>query len=248
MPINKETELTQVQPVGDPVQEDLKTDEKKYNHRLSYLFSFCAGLSFAVANYIASDLSINLGFIWIFLTFPSATLIWVLFHIYNHQQLNKKEPTPFWWSSEKSVYFKVNEAGEKVFDWHTFGAPIRRIFCQLSIQILLFFTFKFAAESNINTGIITSCFATSLIFTSVYFYFKHSQKLTVTDGLGICMVISCVVIISLSGKASSTDGVEEEFSWYRFMAVLSSILCGAMFTINSIDLHYGLTKTSLSAY
>jgi hypothetical protein len=60
------------------------------------------------------------------------------------------------------------------------------------------------------------------------------------------MVIACVVIISMSGQAAE-EGVVEEFSWYRFVAVVSSIVCGAMFTINSIDLHYGLTTTKLSA-
>jgi len=50
----------------------------------------------------------------------------------------------------------------------------------------------------------------------------------------------------MSGQAAE-EGVVEEFSWYRFVAVVSSIVCGAMFTINSIDLHYGLTTTKLSA-
>ena len=32
------------------------------------------------------------------------------------------------------------------------------------------------------------------------------------------------------------------------MAVFIAIVCGAMFSVNSIDLHYGLTTTKLSAY
>jgi len=58
-----------VAPVEENGPPDAKKEDQnnsKYNHRLSYLFAFLAGLSFAVANYINSDLSIRLGFKWIY--------------------------------------------------------------------------------------------------------------------------------------------------------------------------------------
>ena len=169
--------------------------------------AFLASVFFAIANYITADLSLTHGIQWMFPSFVSSSIIWVLFHIYNHRQRNKdgKEPVPFF-SRENSIYYKKNERGELVLDWLVLGAPIRRTLVETSILILLAVTFQFADQSKINSGIITSLFATSLVFTSVYFYFAHSQKLTKTDALGILMMIACIVIISLSeGEVTKED-------------------------------------------
>jgi len=100
----------------------------------------------------------------------------------------------------------------------------------------------FAGKSGMNTGIITSLFTTSLIFTSVYFFFKHGQKLTIFDIIGIIMVIGCVIIISMSGSGSTT----EVDSKYQTGAIIFSILTGLMFTINNIEMHYTMKNTTLT--
>jgi drug/metabolite transporter (DMT)-like permease len=110
----------------------------------------------------------------------------------------------------------------------------------LLIQILLWATFSLAAVSGINTGIITSLFTTSLVFTGLYFYFVYGQKLTTTDIFGIVLVCACVVIISLSGDAQD-DSLQTGFSWEKFGAIVCSIGSGVMFAVNTIDIHVHLT-------
>lgn len=95
------------------------------------------------------------------------------------------------------------------YEYEVYGdviwVPIRRVLCTIVIYVGLYYTFLFTAEAGINSGIITSIFATSLIFTSIIFYFQYSQKLTGFDMLGICFVISCILVISLSGGDGSDE-------------------------------------------
>jgi uncharacterized membrane protein len=65
---------------------------------------------------------------------------------------------------------------------------------------MIWATFSLSFASGINTGIITSLFSTSLIFTSAYFYFKFGQKLSLLCMVGILLVVACVVLVSLSGE------------------------------------------------
>jgi len=109
---------------------------------------------------------------------------------------------------------------------------------------LLWGTFALAAESGINPGIITSLFSTSLIFASVYFFLRFGQKLSMTDIVGILMVIACVVVISLSSNEEVVS-LNTGFSWSKFGAILCSLGCGLLFAINSADIHEHLTTTPI---
>jgi hypothetical protein len=67
------------------------------------------------------------------------------------------------------------------------------------------------------------------------------------------MMIACIVIISLSEgeiteKETNEVDAASNFSWKRFWAIVFAVLTGVAFSANSIDLHYGLTTTKLSAY
>ena len=74
----------------------------------------------------------------------------------------------------EDVEFK-DEDLELDYDYEIFGdviwVSIRRVICTVGIYVGLYYTFMFTAEAGINSGIITSIFATSLIFTSIIFYF-----------------------------------------------------------------------------
>ena len=96
------------------------------------------------------------------------------------------EPLPFW-DKSWSVYYKkkTTAIGSEVGGAETqyelnFGAilvPVRRSIINLSIYVMLGFTFIFADKSGIHTGVVTSLFCSSLIFTIFYFYIKFHQKL-----------------------------------------------------------------------
>jgi len=92
----------------------------------------------------------------------------------------------------------MNADEKYILNWGSIFVPIRRFICNLSIYVFLGFTFMFTDRSGIHTGVITSLFCTSLIFTSIYFYFKHKHILTKFDYFGILLVLICVILISLS--------------------------------------------------
>jgi uncharacterized membrane protein len=65
--------------------------------------------------------------------------------------------------------------------------------------------------------------------------------------VGICFVISCILVISLSGGDgdAETGTTEKEAHFVKFAAISSAVLTGLMFTLNSVDIHYSL-KTGIS--
>jgi drug/metabolite transporter (DMT)-like permease len=124
----------------------------------------------------------------------------------------------------------------------------------LGIYVMLGLTFMFADESGIHTGVITSLFCTSLIFTSVYFLIFHGQKLQKSDYIGILLVVICVILISLSegeeheptvvpgthtvtlDDGSTTE--ESDFDINKLLAIVFALGTGVIFSTNSIEMHY----------
>jgi multidrug transporter EmrE-like cation transporter len=74
--------------------------------------------------------------------------------------------------------------------------------CRAIIMIITTFginmSFFFFQKSgnDMNTGIITALFSSSVVFTAVYFYFVFNQKITKWQGLGMIMIMMSVIIIS----------------------------------------------------
>ena len=80
-----------------------------------------------------------------------------------------------------------------------------RFFTQGLIFLGVFGTFTFAGESGVNAGIIAILFATSMIFTIVIFYFKHGQKITIFDGIGTLLIVTCIIFIAIGGATETMD-------------------------------------------
>ena len=117
-------------------------------------------------------------------------LLWIIYHIWLHFNL-KSNPRLSSYRDEITDKLSL----PKIL------VPFRRAFVNLLINVVIMLTFSFSAKSGLNQGIASSIFSTCLIFVAAYFYFKEGQKLSGWDALGITMVILCVVLISISGKA-----------------------------------------------
>lgn len=206
-------------------------------------------------------------------TFMITTFIWVIFHSYRFYKLNKDrraqnlEPVSFF-NKETSSYCikKTNIVADAQLpaedqyelSWGALMVPIRRFVINLSIYVMLGLTFMYADKCGIHTGVITSLFCSSLIFTIAYFYFKHDQNLQISDWIGIILVIVCVGLISASEggdehgaaadpleKAVIEKKIEEEeegFDWDKFLTIVFALITGLVFSTNSIEMHYS-TKT-----
>ena len=135
---------------------------------------------------------------------------------------------------------------DKTLKWPTLRAPIMRSLWLTIAYALMTYTFMLAADSGINTGIITSLFCTSLIYTSLFFFFKHDQKLKLIDGFGMILVVGCVVLISFS--KSNTVEIKSDFNLTKIGAIFFSLACGFWFSIRSVEIHHSLTTTKLTAF
>ena len=68
----------------------------------------------------------------------------------------------------------------------------------MGMQGVITLAFYYAGLSGVNSGIIASIFSTSILFSSLIFYFIYGQKLTKNDALGCILVAVSVFIIGSS--------------------------------------------------
>ena len=120
---------------------------------------------------------------------------WIIFH------LRKCYIT--WDSFEdfktNSIYYEQSQDGQIRFSITRFLVPIRRGCILTACLSMLVLTYQVATKGKINHGIISSIFSTSLVYSSVWFWIVHKQKLNRSQICGITLVILCVVLISLGG-------------------------------------------------
>jgi len=65
------------------------------------------------------------------------------------------------------------------------------------------FTFYCAGLSGVNSGIIASIFSSSAIFSPVFFFLFHDQKMTNFDVAGCAAIVVSVFVIGLFGGGGS---------------------------------------------
>ena len=141
-----------------------------------------------------------------------------------------------------SIYREIDENGKNIFSIKKFMVPIRRGIILVVCFLLLVSTYFYATKGQVNHGIISSIFSTSLINTSIWFRIKHGQKLNKSQILGILSVILCVIMISLGGKSKNTNNDPkliknaDEIQKYRYIAILLAILEGIFFSIRTADM------------
>jgi len=167
--------------------------EPAKKHHKSYVLAFLASLSFGMANYYMSDLSMRKGLLGIPCQSFGFVLMWAFYYVYRlimHKVQNNSRPffdrrhSQYYEEfvdesqpSDNNVDFEKGESQEsKAFyelTWHRFSAPLYRGICQLMIQLVIVQCFEFAARSGVNGGIISAIFSSSSLFSIVIFYFKY---------------------------------------------------------------------------
>ena len=70
---------------------------------------------------------------------------------------------------------------------------------QWAVKIGIITTYYFANLCNMNSGIATAIFTTSLVSTFIIFYFKYDEKVTKAELIGSAMIGLCVILISVGG-------------------------------------------------
>jgi hypothetical protein len=136
----------------------------EYNHNRCYMFAFLTSLGLGYGNYLVADLSVKLGIRWVYPTCISNLVVYFIYHIFN----SMKDSVPLF-SKKTSQYYKAVDK-KYVLRSDSIWILIRKTVITIVLFTLISMCFTYAFESGINVGIISSIFATSLIFTSVIFY------------------------------------------------------------------------------
>ena len=96
-----------------------------------------------------------------------------------------------------------------------------------------------------NQGIIGSIFSTSIIFSSILFYFVYKEILTIRHLVGITFMCGSVAMISLGGESSSSS--QNVQTKYLTLAVILALLTGVTLSVNAIIMRHYITKVKFSA-
>ena len=201
------------------------------NYGKSYFFAFLASLFAACSNIISSQMSKKYAFRALFAEFSGFYVSWLFYHLFLFLRriILKTES-----SSNYKKAVDENQSQEKI-SFELIFVPLRRGLIILSCISCLTLTYYYAAKSGINQGIITSIFSSSLIFTSIWFFIFHGQKLTKWDLVGVTMVIACILCISIAKSSSSS--ASSDTSIYKLYAVILALAEGVLFSIRTIDMN-----------
>mgnify|MGYP006103522103 CR=1 FL=1 len=116
---------------------------------------------------------------------------WAMFHLLN---------SLFHIETSHNIYRMENGN----FNYCKFLMPTIRACMALCSQSLIFLTFQLL-PNNMNSGIVSSIFTTSIIYACFIFYFLFGQKLTKNSVMGIFLIVICVACISLSNPETQKD-------------------------------------------
>ena len=67
------------------------------------------------------------------------------------------------------------------------------------------YAFKYAKLAEMNQGCIPSLFTVNSIYVSTLFYFKFNEKITISQIIGIFLMIPCVILLSLDKKENEVS-------------------------------------------
>ena len=138
--------------------DNYSIQENGSKQRWSLVYALFAGLSFSVSNCMASYLSQRMDFLHCVTgQCLGAVSSWALFHIFN---------SLYHIETSHNIYRQENGN----FNYCKFMMPAIRACMALCSQSLIFLTFQLL-PSNMNSGIVSSIFTTSIIYACLIFYF-----------------------------------------------------------------------------
>ena len=99
-------------------------------------------------------------------------------------------------------------------------------------------TFYFGGKAGMNTGVLSSFYVTSVVFTVVIFYFLYGQKVSKSDLIGASFIMLCVILIS-TGSADDNIEKKNEFK-YTIFAIMFAIMAAFCFSLRPLTVQYSM--------
>ena len=116
------------------------------------------------------------------------------------------------------------------------------MFSTFLIHVTHITAFMFAAEANVNGGIISTIFSSICVFNSIIFYFKYGQKISKSDIIGTILILACVTLISLPPKKVSFEhGSAEDYDLNQLflaLALVMALAAGLTLSFNTVNIYY----------
>lgn len=125
-----------------------------------------------------------------------------------------------------------------------------RVVVEFISHVLMILTYQFygMSGSQMNSGIITSLFASSIVYTAIIFYFLYGQRVAKVQALGMVFIIVSVVLVSIGSQSNVKSTLEgsaivEENKVLLNWSIVFALLCGLILSIQLLT-----TKKILQTY
>lgn len=166
----------------------------------SVVLALIGGLFFAAANGIVSMFSSKYGDLTFSTFWLSSGLLWLAYHAFH---IRRGTPT-----YKGSQIYRDADGNLSLL---RLTMPVVRALFSLGSNWLLVACYKFysLSGSHLNSGIITSLFATSIVYSGILFYFFYGQKLKPLQVFGMACIVASVAMVSIGTKSLVVTAAEE---------------------------------------
>lgn len=112
--------------------------------------------------------------------------------------------------------------------------PVIKAILSLVSTGMTFLTFYYVHEASpsLNTGVFTSLFCSSILYSSILLYFIYGQKLKKREIFGMMLIVICIILIALSNeKVDKSHEAPVIIHKYLVLATVMALLTGLEFGI-----------------
>lgn len=105
--------------------------------------------------------------------------------------------------------------------------------------------FAYAAEANVNQGVIAGVLSSNIIFTSIIFYLVYGEKITFVNK--ICMLIIIAGVVCVSIKQEKSFEQKEIIYEDLLISVAYALVTGFSFAIGTFVIKYYMARAKFNA-
>lgn len=215
---------------------EIVPDEQKpeFNETKSIIFALLVALLFALHNFFLGNLA-NYGYL-ARLVSGIGMFVCALAH-YAVDWFEAYQKKKHYWTWEKSIL--IDQDTGSISWWVVFAIVVNAVNVIIG-GFGVIYSFKFALETNINLGIVSSIFGLTPFLTAVFFYCVFSETLKKAQLFGMVFMVACIVLIGFGVKDHEKE-VAAQDPYHSigglskaFWAIFLAILCPISFALNGV--------------
>ena len=106
--------------------------------------------------------------------------------------------------------------------------------------MLVVMTFEFAANANVNQGVIGGLFAANIIYSSIFFYIFYKERITLPTMAAMLLIIAGVMCVSVKDDVENPD-LQVDYT-QLIISVLFSQITSSFFSLGAVCFKIGMEK------